>query len=118
MTTSPVPVPHSRSKSGFCWTHESVGYALDRFHRRHLRTPTLRELRAGVEDMPSFATIKRLYGNAGNMLRYHGYRVRSAGAQPGRPCTHARDERGWFLPKWWPCEESLPSSAAISYKRG
>lgn len=74
-----------------------MGYALDRFHRRNLRTPTLRELRAGLDEFPSYATIKRLYGSAGNMLRRHGYRVRRPGAQPGRPCLLARDERGLFV---------------------
>ena len=38
------------SKAGGRWTHELVGYALDRFHRLHLRTPPVRELRAGVDD--------------------------------------------------------------------
>jgi hypothetical protein len=90
--------PHGRSKSGFRWTDETVAYALDRFHKHHLRTPTLRELRAGLDDLPSYATIRRLYGNVGNMLRSHGYRVRRAGAQGGRRCTLQRDARGFFLP--------------------
>jgi hypothetical protein len=91
-------IAHGRSKSGFRWTDESVRYALDRFHRRHLRTPTLRELRRGVDDLPSYATIRRLYGNAGSMFRRFGYSVRTPGAQVGRVCALARDERGWFLP--------------------
>lgn len=90
---------HGRSKIGARWTHELVAYGLDRFHRRHLRTPTVKELRAGIDDLPSYATIRRLYGNAGRMLHLHGYRVRLAGAQPGRPCTLERNEKGLFLPK-------------------
>src|SRR5579872_2655686 len=70
---------HGRSKSGHRWTHDSVAYALDRFHRRHLRTPTQREIGQGVEELPSLSTIKRLYGTTGQMLRYHGYRVRPRG---------------------------------------
>src|SRR5947209_5185884 len=64
------------SKAGGRWTHELVAYGLDLYHRRHLRTPTVRELRAGVDGLPSHATIRRLYGNASTMLRVHGYRVR------------------------------------------
>ncbi len=88
------------SRAGGRWTHELVGYALDVFHRRHLRTPTVRELRAGVDGLPSHSTIRRLYGNASTMLRAHGYRVRRHGGQPGHPCwAQVRDERGMFLPR-------------------
>ena len=57
------------------------------------------QLRAGVEDMPSHATVRRLYGNASNMFSAHGYRIRPRGGQPGHPCwTARRDSRGLFLP--------------------
>jgi hypothetical protein len=92
-------VSHGRSKIGTRWTHELVAYALERFHRRNLRTPTLRELRATNDELPSYATVRRLYGSAGSMLRFHGYRVRQRGAQPGGECSLERDARGWFLPK-------------------
>lgn len=58
------------SRAGSRWTHELVAYTLDRFHARHLRTPTLRELRAGLDEMPSYATIKRMYGNTSAMFEY------------------------------------------------
>jgi hypothetical protein len=89
---------HGRSKVGFEWSQQLVSYALDRFHRRHLRTPKLSEIRAGISDMPSHATIKRRYGNVSSMLEFHGYRVRSRGAQPGRRCSLDRDAAGRFLP--------------------
>jgi DNA-binding XRE family transcriptional regulator len=72
---------HGPSKIGSWWTHELVGYALDRFHAKNLRTPTQREIRARIDQLPSHATVKRLYGNLGSMLRYHGYRVRPPGRQ-------------------------------------
>jgi hypothetical protein len=86
------------SKAGGAWDDRLISYALDRFHRRHLRTPTLAELRAGVDDLPSYATIRRRYGSAGAMLRAHGYRVRSPGGQPGRTFVPPRDQRGRFAP--------------------
>ena len=39
-------VHRSWSKAGGRWTDDLVAYGLDVFHRRHLRTPTVRELRA------------------------------------------------------------------------
>lgn len=86
------------SKAGSAWTHELVGYALDRFHRRNLRTPTVSELRAGVPGLPSHSTVRRLYGNASGMLRAHGYAVRAPGGQRGHACfARLRDERGLFV---------------------
>jgi hypothetical protein len=99
MSRNGEPINHGRSKIGTSWTHELVAYALERYHCRHLRTPTLRELRAGLDELPSYATIRRLYGSAGNMFRVHGYRVRRPGAQPGRACSLERDARGLFVAK-------------------
>jgi len=76
-----------------------VGYALDQFHRRHLRTPTLRELKAGIGGLPSYGTIKRMYGTSSRMLARHGYRTRRPGAQPGAVLrVKRRDSQGRFLP--------------------
>jgi hypothetical protein len=102
-TGAPLGRPATRpwSKAGGEWTHELVGYALDRYHRRHLRTPTKRELTAGIDDLPSIATIKRLYGNTSTMLRQHGYRPRPSGAQLGSEMYRRleRDRQGRFLPR-------------------
>ena len=81
------------SKAGGRWTHELVGYALDHFHRLHLRTPTVRKLRAGVDGMPSFATIVRLYGTTSAMFLRHGYRPRRHGAQGRSARNHLLMER-------------------------
>jgi hypothetical protein len=87
------------SNAGSRWSKELVAYALDRYHRRHLRTPTVRELRAGVAELPSHATIRRMYGSASRMYEEHGYRVRQSGGQPGRRTTLDRDPFGRFLPR-------------------
>lgn len=89
---------HGLSKAGTEWTYELVAYALDRFHRHHLRTPTLAELRVGIPDMPSFATIRRHYGSTTAMFLSHGYRARRRGAQPGNQRAMRRDADGRFLP--------------------
>jgi hypothetical protein len=87
------------SNAGGRWSKELVAYALDRYHRRNLRTPTVRELRAGVAELPSHATIRRMYGSASRMYEEHGYRVRKRGGQPGRRTTLARDSFGRFVPR-------------------
>jgi hypothetical protein len=86
------------SKAGSRWTHELIAYALDRYHRRHLRTPTTFELRQGIEGLPSYPTIRRIYGSVGRMYHMHGYCVRKAGGQPGRSVSMKRDAAGRFLP--------------------
>lgn len=98
------------SKAGGRWSHELVGYALDVFHRRNLRTPTVRELREGVPGLPSHATIRRLYGNASTMLAAHGFRVRPPGAQPGHRCRATRSESGRFVSR----SASLDSQASTA----
>lgn len=106
----------SWSKAGTAWTHDLVGYSLDRFHRRNLRTPTVRELRAGVPGLPSHATVRRLYGNASKMLQAHGYAVRPPGGQPGHACwTTLRDERGLFVSR--PSGRSSHASTAAAQRR-
>jgi len=89
---------HGRSKAGTAWSPALIAYGLDRFHRLHLRTPTQREVRAGVADLPSYATIQRMYGSFGRMLRAHGYLVRPRGGSNGRELRLPRDQRGRFLP--------------------
>jgi hypothetical protein len=81
------------SKAGGRWTDHLVGYGLDLFHRRHLRTPTFRELREGVGDLPSLDTIWRMYGSTSAMYDQHGYKARGRGAQPGRSRNHERTPR-------------------------
>ena len=87
------------SKAGGRWSSELVAYALDVYHRRHLRVPTVRELRAGIEGLPSHATIRRMYGCATKMYEVHGYMTRLPGAQPGRRTTLRRDALGRFVPR-------------------
>ncbi len=101
------------SKAGGCWTHELVGYALDVFHRRNLRTPTVGELRAGVPGLPSHATIRRRYGNVSAMLSAHGYLARPRGGQRGHACwTTRRDERGLFVSRAAGAESQASTAAA------
>jgi hypothetical protein len=72
------------SKAGGAWSPELVAYALDLFHRRHLRTPTVQELRRGVDGLPSHPTIRRMYGSVTKMYVRHGYQPRSPGGQRRR----------------------------------
>lgn len=86
------------SNAGGPWTDELVAYALNAFHRRHLRTPTVDEIRRGIDQLPSHATVRRMYGGVGLMYRRHGYLVRSRGGQPGRNVPMVRDALGRFVP--------------------
>jgi hypothetical protein len=84
------------SKCGSRWTHELIAYALDQFHKQHLRTPTVAELRSATAGLPSHPTVRRMYGCAGNMYRAHGYLARPAGGQLDVDYHDLRDEYGRF----------------------
>jgi hypothetical protein len=104
-------VRHGRSKAGTIWTHSLIGYGLDRFHRQHLRAPTQREVRAGIPDLPSYATIQRIYGSFGGMLASHGFLVRPRGGSRGRDLQLNRDHQGRFLPgKRTPARAPAPTN--------
>ena len=96
-TSSPKrssPSMTSWSNAGTRWSAELVDYALNRFHRRHLRIPTVRELRAGVEGLPSHSTIRKMYGCPSRMYERHGYRHTSAW-RATRPSVDASAGRPW-----------------------
>src|SRR5436853_7872594 len=76
------PMGRQWSNAGSRWTAELVAYALDRYHRRHLRMPTVREIRAGVEGLPSHAIIRRRYCCGTRLSETPGTRVRPPGSPP------------------------------------
>ena len=53
----------------------------------------MHELRAGVNDLPSFATIIRLYRTTSAMFLGHGYQPRRHGAQTRSAHNHLLIER-------------------------
>ena len=84
------------------------------FSPPNLRTPTVRELRAGVDGLPSFATIVRLYGTTSSMFLRHGYQPRRHGAQGRSARNHLlmeRDAYGRFAGR------RLDQRGCVTYKK-
>lgn len=58
-----------------------IVYALDLWHKQHLRIPTAADWANAAEDHPSYITVRRRFGSWNNAITAAGYRARS----PGRP---------------------------------
>src|SRR5262249_47732551 len=66
-------------REGFRWTRETVAYAFELWHRRHLCSPTLDEWRRAGPDHPSVTTVRQVYGSWNAGLRAAGFRPRRPG---------------------------------------
>jgi Homing endonuclease associated repeat len=70
-----------------------MSYALDLFHRRHLRAPRAKEWQRASDDNPSCRTIQARYGSWNAFLEACGYRSRRPGGQPGHHCYSSQCTR-------------------------
>src|SRR5438477_9708893 len=84
-------------RHGFRWTRETVLYAFELWHRRHLRAPRAIEWRAAGADHPSVTTVRRVFGSWQRAVRHAGLAraKRTVGQRPPAP-----------LPRW-PAAEAV-----------
>lgn len=75
-------------REGFRWTRESIVYAFELWHRRHLRTPLAEEWRYAGEDHPSAPTVRRVFGTWNRAVAAAGLR-----AQQRRRVMHVQRRR-------------------------
>jgi len=76
-------------RQGFRWTPELIVYAIELWHRQHLRIPTTDEWdRAGVNH-PSRVTVIRRFGSWNEAMAAAGFRAR----RPGQRRTPSVRER-------------------------
>jgi hypothetical protein len=68
---------------GFRWDETTICYAIDLWHRRHLRPPKFEEWLRAAEDHPSASTVLRRFGSWNAAIRAAGLRPRRQGSQRG-----------------------------------
>ncbi len=71
-------------REGFRWTPETIAYAIDLWHRRHLRTPTAAEWEQAGPNHPSRQTVLRRFGSWNAAIRAAGFRPRAQGQPRSR----------------------------------
>jgi len=85
-------------RDGFRWNRDSIVYAIDLWHRRHLKTPTVAEWERAGNDHPCRQTVLRVFGSWSAAIRTAGFRPRGRGT-PRDPWQRARcAQTGRWLP--------------------
>jgi hypothetical protein len=84
-------------RKGFTWNRASIIYAIDLWHRRHLKTPTVAEWESAGPDHPCRQTVQRVFGSWSAAMRAAGFRPRGRG-MPRDPWQRKRcDQTGRWL---------------------
>src|SRR5258708_22793198 len=98
-------------RDGFRWTRETIIYAFELWHRRHLCSPTVAEWRLAGESHPSVTTVRTGFGSWNSAIAAAGLRPRRPGeARPGGPAdTVGRAESA--AGRW-------PGAAGVARRRG
>jgi hypothetical protein len=73
----------SGPRDGFRWTAETIAYAIDLWHRKHLRTPTVNEWEAAGPNHPCRQTVIRVFGSWNAAMVAAGFRARGRGVSRG-----------------------------------
>jgi hypothetical protein len=66
-------------RHGFMWNRQTIVYAIDLWHRRHLRTPTVAEWEAAGANHPCRQTVQRVFGSWNAAIQAAGFRLRLRG---------------------------------------
>jgi hypothetical protein len=66
-------------RDGFRWTSETIAYAFELWHRRHLCSPTVDEWRRAGHDHPSVTTVRQVFGSWNAAVEAAGFRPRRPG---------------------------------------
>lgn len=87
----------SGPREGFRWNRETIAYAIDLWHRRHLHTPTAAEWERAGRDHPCRQTVLRVFGSWNAAIRHAGYRPRPRGRPKERWERRRCTETGRWL---------------------
>lgn len=80
---TPAAIGRGR-REGLGWDRTTIIYAMDLWHRRHLRAPTANEWRKAGVDHPTTVTVIKRFGSWNDAMRAAGFAERRrGGAKPG-----------------------------------
>lgn len=103
----------SGPRHGFAWTEETILYAIDLWHRRHLQAPTSEDWKCAGADHPHRSTVARVFGSwnaaivaAGLLPRTPGHR-RSPSPEERRRAASSGQPRCNSTGRWLPPENDL-----------
>lgn len=82
-------------RAGFGWSRENIIYAIDLWHRQHLRPPTAREWELAGDRHPSAATTRRVYGSWNAAVQAAGFRPVGPGQRRVRREAELDRARRW-----------------------
>ncbi len=66
-------------REGFRWTTDTIIYAIDLWHRRHLQVPSARDWEQAGENHPCRQTVMRVFGSWNSAIRAAGFRPKRQG---------------------------------------
>jgi hypothetical protein len=88
----------SGPREGFRWDRQTIVYAIELWHRRNLRTPTVAEWETAGADHPCRQTVLRVFGSWNGAIRAAGFRPRSRGESKGQWYRRRCPDTGRWLP--------------------
>jgi len=88
----------SGPREGFRWDRQTIVYAIELWHRRNLRTPTVSEWETAGADHPCRQTVLRVFGSWNAAIRAAGFRPRSRGQSKGQWYRRRCPDTGRWLP--------------------
>jgi len=88
----------SGPRDGFRWDRETIVYAIDLWHRRHLKTPTVAEWETAGSEHPCRHTVQRVFGSWNAAIKAAGFRARRRGEPKGTWTRRRCPETGRWLP--------------------
>ena len=71
-------------RTGFRWTHDTIVYAINLWHRKHSRPPLTADWEQAGENHPSRQTVARVFGSWNAPIAAAGFHPRPRGRQPKR----------------------------------
>lgn len=88
----------SGPRRGYRWTPENIVYAIELWHRRHLRAPAVSDWESAGDNHPTRHTVQRVFGSWNSAIRAAGLKPRRPGEARHRWARARCEVTGRFVP--------------------